>query len=87
MESRPPAAWLGRKDAMSVTLEFCKCFYTSSRSEKGICYSERICISYRQRGWVRGKRGQFWDRDSSVCKEEVSPPVHWPWAAGGAVGV
>ena len=48
--------------------DFCKCFYTSSSGEKDVSCSERICISYRQRGWEKVKRSQFWEGHNSVPK-------------------
>lgn len=39
LESKPPAAWLVRKD-VSVVLELCKHVYISSRGKKEVNWSE-----------------------------------------------
>lgn len=58
MESKPAAAWLGRKYNMLVFPWFCKRFYTSLSREKDVSCSERICISRRQRGWNGASSGR-----------------------------
>lgn len=76
MESKPPAACLGRKDNRSVfPWSFASIFIDQVAGERFVSHSERIYISYRQREWktVRGASSRMGSRDG----KEVWAPMDW----------
>ena len=75
---KSPATPLGRKDSLSVILEFCKHFYTSSRDkqeERGSL--KRIYRSYRQWGWGRRIRGSSGIAESTSRNPTSRSPLLW----------
>lgn len=57
MESnKPPVAWLGRKDKHVPHPEVLQVF-VQVKLGVVVSHSERIYISYRQRGWEKLKHG------------------------------